>query len=42
MFVLTVIHKIIFLTKSNPDNYIGKYEYYKNHRKNIIKNYSII
>lgn len=30
---LTIIHRIIFLTKSELDNYIGRHEYYKNHRK---------
>lgn len=27
-----MIYKIIFLSKSDLDNYIGKYEYYKNYR----------
>lgn len=30
---LTMIHRIIFLTKSDLDNYIGRHENYKNHRK---------
>lgn len=30
---LTVIHRTIFPTKSDLDDYIGKHVYHKNHRK---------
>lgn len=30
---LTMKHRIIFLTKSDLNNYTGKHEYHKNHRK---------
>ena len=30
---VTVIHRIISLTKSNLDNYTGKHVYHKNHRR---------